>query len=112
MSCPSPALWYCVLPVQRPHTQTLPFHIALTCTLPFNMRPPAFILPRSALIFGAIFFRIKRSQSSIQDRMGLLQVRGRGLWLGQPVVNPGPYGAATGEGEGGGGRLGHGSEEV
>jgi hypothetical protein len=29
----------------------------------------------SALIFGAIFFRIKRSQSSIQDRMGLLQVR-------------------------------------
>lgn len=29
----------------------------------------------SALIFGSIFFRMKRSQSSIQDRLGLLQVR-------------------------------------
>ncbi|GIL74117.1 hypothetical protein Vretifemale_4169 [Volvox reticuliferus] len=28
----------------------------------------------SALLFGAIFFRMKRSQSSVQDRMGLLQV--------------------------------------
>lgn len=28
----------------------------------------------SALIFGAIFSRLGRSQSSIQDRMGLLQV--------------------------------------
>ncbi len=28
----------------------------------------------SAVVFGAIFFRMKRGQSSIQDRMGLLQV--------------------------------------
>ncbi|GLI61524.1 hypothetical protein VaNZ11_003905, partial [Volvox africanus] len=28
----------------------------------------------SALVFGAIFFRMKRGQSSVQDRMGLLQV--------------------------------------
>ena len=28
----------------------------------------------SALIFGAIFYRMGRSQSSIQDRLGLLQV--------------------------------------
>ncbi|GLC56908.1 hypothetical protein PLESTB_001162200 [Pleodorina starrii] len=28
----------------------------------------------SALVFGAIFFRMKRGQSNIQDRMGLLQV--------------------------------------
>jgi hypothetical protein len=30
----------------------------------------------SALIFGAIYFRMGRSQSSIQDRLGLLQARG------------------------------------
>ena len=29
----------------------------------------------SAVIFGGIFWRMGRSQSSIQDRMGLLQVR-------------------------------------
>ncbi len=28
----------------------------------------------SALVFGAIYFRMKLRQSSIQDRMGLLQV--------------------------------------
>jgi hypothetical protein len=30
----------------------------------------------SAIVFGAIYFRMGRSQSSIQDRLGLLQVRG------------------------------------
>jgi hypothetical protein len=34
----------------------------------------------SALIFGAIFWRLKRKQSSIQDRLGLLQVRSRKGW--------------------------------
>ena len=29
----------------------------------------------SALIFGSIFWRMRRGQSNIQDRMGLLQVR-------------------------------------
>ena len=29
----------------------------------------------SAFIFGSIFWRMRRSQSNIQDRMGLLQVR-------------------------------------
>lgn len=29
----------------------------------------------SALIFGSIYFRMRRSQSTIQDRLGLLQVR-------------------------------------
>ena len=28
----------------------------------------------SAAVFGAIFWQLKRSQTSIQDRMGLLQV--------------------------------------
>jgi hypothetical protein len=28
----------------------------------------------SAIIFGAIFFRMQKKQSNIQDRMGLLQV--------------------------------------
>jgi hypothetical protein len=28
----------------------------------------------SAVIFGAIFFRMQKKQSNIQDRMGLLQV--------------------------------------
>lgn len=28
----------------------------------------------SAMIFGAIFFRLKRGQSGVQDRLGLLQV--------------------------------------
>jgi hypothetical protein len=29
----------------------------------------------SALIFGSIYFRMRRTQSTIQDRLGLLQVR-------------------------------------
>jgi hypothetical protein len=29
----------------------------------------------SAVIFGAIFWRMQKKQSNIQDRMGLLQVR-------------------------------------
>ena len=29
----------------------------------------------SAIIFGGIFWRMGRSQSSVQDRMGLLQAR-------------------------------------
>lgn len=38
----------------------------------------------SALVFGAIYFRMGRSQSSIQDRLGLLQVRGARL---EPCVS-------------------------
>lgn len=34
----------------------------------------------SAIIFGAIFFRMKRKQSSVQDRLGLLQVRCHRCW--------------------------------
>jgi len=37
--------------------------------------------PCSALIFGAIFNRMGRSQSSIQDRLGLLQVCAFGVRL-------------------------------
>lgn len=33
----------------------------------------------SALIFGSIFWRMGKSQTSIQDRMGLLQVQINGL---------------------------------
>ena len=37
----------------------------------------------SAVVFGAIYFRMGRSQSSIQDRLGLLQVgRARGCSRG------------------------------
>ncbi len=54
---------------------------------PWNDAPilllPCLVMRHSALVFGAIFWRIKRSQSSVQDRMGLLQVGGRvGRWAG------------------------------
>ena len=35
----------------------------------------------SAIIFGSIFWRMRRTQSTIQDRMGLLQARRRGAPL-------------------------------
>jgi hypothetical protein len=36
----------------------------------------------SAIVFGAIYFRMGRSQSSIQDRLGLLQVGGWSVGVG------------------------------
>ncbi|KAF8057645.1 FUM1 [Scenedesmus sp. PABB004] len=47
----------------------------------------------SAVIFGAIFWRMGRKQSSIQDRMGLLQARGRRELHARAPARP-PGGAA------------------
>ncbi len=33
------------------------------------------VVPRSGLLFGLIYWRLGRSQSAIQDRLGLMQAR-------------------------------------
>lgn len=53
----------------------------------------------SALVFGAIFFRMSRQQSSVQDRLGLLQVGGG--WHPRAGVGVVGWGTATFMGQAG-----------
>lgn len=49
----------------------------------------------SALVFASIYWRMKRSQSSIQDRMGLLQISAVGSAMTRCVWGGGPVGAGA-----------------